>query len=62
MLIKLSEALAVPVAELLQPTDPAATPAKAESQSKQLTAAFAKVRSPEVRAAILTLVTGLGQR
>ena len=62
MLIKLSDALAMSVTELLQQVDPGATPADAESQAKQLMASFAKIQSPDVRAAVLTLVAGLAQR
>src|SRR3954447_4248875 len=62
MLMKLSEALALPVTELLQQPDPAATTVDPERQAAELLAAFDKIRSREVRAAILTLVLGLGHR
>jgi transcriptional regulator with XRE-family HTH domain len=62
MLLKLSAALAVPVTELLQPADPAAAPIDTESQAGELLAAFAKIQSADLRAAILTLVTGLTLR
>jgi transcriptional regulator with XRE-family HTH domain len=61
MLMKLSEALALPVTELLQQADPAAA-IDPESQATELLAAFGRIQSREVRAAILTLVSGLGQR
>jgi transcriptional regulator with XRE-family HTH domain len=59
MLLKLSDALATPVTELLQLANPAAPIVNAESQAADLMAAFAKIRSHELRAAILTLVAGL---
>jgi transcriptional regulator with XRE-family HTH domain len=63
MLIKLSEALGLPVAELLQVGHPAgAPPPDLEQQATQLLAAFSKIQSAEVRAAILTLVAGLTLR
>jgi transcriptional regulator with XRE-family HTH domain len=62
MLLKLSDALAMPVTELLQQANPAAPTLDAESQAAELLAAFAKIRSHEVRAALLTLVAGLTPR
>jgi len=61
MLLKLSEALALPVTEILLEADPAA-PADRGDQGAQLLAAFAKIQSPELRAAVLTLVAGLTAR
>ena len=61
MLMKLSEALAVPVTELLQPADPGAA-VDPESQATELMAAFGRIHSQDVRAAILTLVSALGLR
>jgi len=61
MLIKLSEALGMPVAELLQ-VGHAAPPADRDEQAAQLQAAFAKIQSSEMRAAVLTLVAGLSLR
>jgi transcriptional regulator with XRE-family HTH domain len=62
MLLKLSDALAMSVTELLHEVDPAAKTVDAQSQGAQLLAAFAKIRSAEVRAAVLTLVAGLTLR
>ncbi|HZZ33480.1 MAG TPA: helix-turn-helix transcriptional regulator [Phenylobacterium sp.] len=62
MLVKLSDALAIPVMQLLHDVDPGAPPADPESDAARLLAAFGKIRSPEVRAAILVLVTGLVAR
>jgi len=62
MVVKLSEALAIPVAELLQVADAGAQPADPERQGAQLLAAFSKIQSAEMRAAVLTLVTGLTLR
>jgi transcriptional regulator with XRE-family HTH domain len=62
MLVKLSDALAMPVTELLQQADPAATPLDAEGQAAELVASFAKIQSAKVRAAVLTLVAGLSLR
>ena len=52
----------MPVTELQQQVDPAAPPIDSESQAAELLAYFAKIQSMEVRAAILTLVTGLSLR
>jgi len=62
MLIKLSEALGMPVAELLQVGQPGEPPGDREQQAAQLLAAYSKIQSAEVRAAILTLVAGLTLR
>jgi transcriptional regulator with XRE-family HTH domain len=62
MLLKLSDALAMPVTELLLQADPAVPTLDAESQAAELLTAFAKIRSQEMRAAILTLVAGLTAR
>jgi transcriptional regulator with XRE-family HTH domain len=62
MLLKLSEALTMPVTELLQQADRAAAPIDAESQAAELLAAFAKIQSADLRAAVLTLVAGLSLR
>ena len=59
MLVKLSDALAMPVMQLLHDVDPAIPPDDSESETAHLLAAFSKIRSPEIRAAILTLITGL---
>jgi transcriptional regulator with XRE-family HTH domain len=62
MLMKLSDALALSVTDLLQEVDPSAVPLDAEGQAAQLVAAYAKIQSSEVRAAVLTLVAGLALR
>ena len=62
MLIRLSEALAMPVTEILQPVDPDAPPADPEAEGARLLAAFGRISSPELRAAVLTLVAGLSLR
>lgn len=62
MLVRLAEALAIPVTEILHDGDPGAAAAAPDSQSAQLLTAFARIRSPELRAAVLTLVAGLGAR
>jgi len=62
MLVKLSEALAMPVMQILHDVDPTAPPADSDSDAALLLAAFGKIRSPEMRAAILTLVVGLSSR
>jgi len=63
MLVKVSQALAIPVGELLQTneSDAGDTP-PASGQASQLMADFAKIQSPEVRAAVVTLVAGLAAR
>lgn len=59
MLLKLSEALELTVNEILQEADaPAAAPASA-AESARLVAAFERIQSSDVRAAVLTLVSGL---
>ncbi|MDB5454183.1 MAG: hypothetical protein JWO33_2761 [Caulobacteraceae bacterium] len=63
MLLKLSEAMGVSVVDLLQGVD--ATPpveADAAAQRNQLLTEFARISSPEMRAAVLTLVAGLAGR
>jgi len=62
MLIKLSEALALSVSEILQEVDPATPPMDTEGQTAQLAADFARIQSADMRAAILTLVAGLAPR
>jgi transcriptional regulator with XRE-family HTH domain len=62
MLVKLSDALATPVTELLQPPDPTAAPVDPKSQAVALAEAFGKIQSPELRAALVTLVAGLTLR
>ena len=63
MLVRLAEALAIAVTEILNDGgDPAAAAMAADSQSAQLLTAFARIRSPELRAAVLTLVAGLSAR
>ena len=62
MLIKLSEALSLSVSDILQEVDPGQPPVDKAGQAAQLTAAFAKIQSSEVRAAVLTLVAGLALR
>lgn len=62
MLLKLSDALAMPVTELLQQAGPEGALADPKSQAAELLAAFSKIHTPELRAAVLTLVAGLSQR
>ena len=62
MLLKLSDALSIPVTDLLQQVDPAATPVDPERQAAELLAAFVKIRSQDVRTAVLILVAGLALR
>jgi hypothetical protein len=50
------------VSDLLQQATPAAAAIDLESQTAELLAAFGRIPSQEVRAAILTLVAGLAQR
>jgi transcriptional regulator with XRE-family HTH domain len=61
MLVKLADALAMPVTGLLHEADTHAA-AEPDGQVAQLVAAFGRIRSPELRAAILTLVAGLAAR
>jgi len=61
-LIKLADALSMSVTELLQEVDPASTPSDLEAQRVQLLAAFGRIQSADVRAAVLTLVVGLSIR
>ncbi|HEY3949890.1 helix-turn-helix transcriptional regulator [Phenylobacterium sp.] len=62
MLVKLADALAMPVTDLLHEADPAAAAAAPDSQAAQLVAAFGRIRSPELRSAVLTLIAGLAAR
>jgi transcriptional regulator with XRE-family HTH domain len=62
MLMKLADALALSVTDLLQEVDPSAVPVDAEGQAAQLAQAFSKIQSSEIRAAVLTLVAGLALR
>lgn len=62
MLLKLSDALSIPVTEILQDVDPTPHPAATDSQGAQLAAAFSRIQSPDLRAAVLTLVSGLAAR
>jgi transcriptional regulator with XRE-family HTH domain len=61
MLIKLSNALALSVSEILSEIDPGAPPVDAKGQDAQLAAAFARISSTEMRAAVLVLVEGLAR-
>jgi transcriptional regulator with XRE-family HTH domain len=62
MLVKLSDALAMSVSELLQQGETAAPAGAGQDQAEQLLAAFGRIQSPELRAAVLTLVAGLALR
>jgi len=62
MLLKLSGALAMSVSELLREIDPSAVAPDTGAQGKQLLAAFDRIQSAELRAAVLTLVAGLSLR
>jgi len=62
MLLKLSDALGMSVTDLLHDVDPVTQVADIEAQGLQLVAAFRKIRSPDMRAAVLTLVDGLTLR
>jgi transcriptional regulator with XRE-family HTH domain len=62
MLLKLSAALSLSVSELLQEIDPSAAPADTAAQGQELLAAFDRIRSADLRAAVLTLVAGLSLR
>ena len=62
MLLKLSDALAMPVTELLQQASADGPPVDPKSQAEALLAAFVRVQSPELRAAVVTLVAGLASR
>ena len=62
MLVKLTDALAIPVTELLHDAAPPAQPDDPASDAARLLEAFARIRSPDMRAAILTLVAGLTPR
>jgi transcriptional regulator with XRE-family HTH domain len=60
-LTKLADALSLPVTELLQDADLAAT-GDPDDQGAQLMAAFGRIQSPELRAAVLILVRSLNAR
>jgi len=62
MLIKLSDALALTVSELLAEINPGAEKADGGDQGAQLAAAFARIGSADMRAAVLLLVEGLAAR
>jgi transcriptional regulator with XRE-family HTH domain len=62
MLVKLSGALDLPVTAILHDPEPAAPPADPKSDDAQLLEAFGKIQSTELRAAVLTLLAGLGSR
>jgi transcriptional regulator with XRE-family HTH domain len=62
MLLKLSDALAMPVNEILHDVDPAAHAGDPNSEEARLLAAFGRIPSAEIRAAVLTLVAGLAPR
>ena len=62
MLIKLSEALAVPVADLLKDIERPEPPRDAAADAARLLTGFSAIRSPELREAVLTLVTNLAGR
>jgi transcriptional regulator with XRE-family HTH domain len=61
MLIKVSEALQIPILDLLQDVRVSATPQQSGDESTRLVADFARIKSPEMRQAVLTLVSGLGR-
>lgn len=64
MLVKLVEALGVPVSELLQDVEPAGggVAPDLDAQNSQLLADFGRIQSPELRAAVLGIVAGLATR
>lgn len=62
MLVKLSQALGMAVTEILHDVDPAGGTPGDQSEAAKLLAAFSKLQSPELRAAVLTLVAGLAPR
>jgi len=62
MLVKLSEALSMPVTEILQDADADILASDAKGEAAQLLAAFSRIQSAELRAAVLTLVSGLTPR
>jgi transcriptional regulator with XRE-family HTH domain len=62
MLVKLSDALGMPVTEILHEAEKAAPANDAKAEDAQLLAAFGRIQSAEVRAAVLVLVAGLTPR
>lgn len=62
MLVRLVEALDMSVSELLQDLEGAPASPEETSQGTRLLADFGRIQSPEVRAAVLTLVAGLAAR
>jgi transcriptional regulator with XRE-family HTH domain len=62
MLVKLSDALGMPVTEILHEPEASAPPLGAKAEDAQLLAAFGRIQSAELRAAVLTLVAGLAPR
>ena len=59
-LVRLAEALSVSPTTLLNHLD-GSTPASPASETEQLMADFSRIRSPEVRSAILAVVAGLAR-
>ncbi len=59
MLVKLSDALGMPVTEILHEPEPSGTSLGAKTEDAQLLAAFGRIQSADLRAAVLTLVAGL---
>jgi transcriptional regulator with XRE-family HTH domain len=62
MLVKLSDALGMPVTEILHEGEKTAPAKDAKAEDAQLLAAFGRIQSAELRAAVLTLITGLTAR
>jgi transcriptional regulator with XRE-family HTH domain len=62
MLVKLSDALGMPVIEILHEADKGAPVRDAKAEDAQLLAAFSRIQSADLRAAVLTLIKGLTQR
>ncbi len=62
MLIKLSEAMGVSIVDLLQDVDSSGLVSSDDAQRGQLAADFSRIKSAEMRAAVLTLVAGLAGR
>lgn len=61
MLVKISHALEMSVLDLLREVDACAEPSRDEDDTARLTADFARISSPELRKAVLTLVAGLSR-
>jgi transcriptional regulator with XRE-family HTH domain len=59
MLLKLADALGMSVSEILQDVETPDAPTGIETQASELAAAFARIQSPELRAAVLAVVVGL---